>query len=159
MGWIQDLSQHDPYYITPVVMGVSMVVQQKMTPATGDPTQRRMMMMLPVVFTGFSVLFVSRLVDLWFGSTRTLIDPHGVTVSRRFLGVGLTRRVPSEDIEDLELKIGMQSKRTPYYDIHLRLRSGKTPRVGSSIREKRDAEWLVGAMRECLGRTAHVAAL
>ncbi len=62
MGWIQDLSQHDPYYITPVVMGVSMVVQQKMTPATGDPTQRRMMMMLPVVFTFFFLNLSSGLV-------------------------------------------------------------------------------------------------
>ena len=62
MGWIQDLSQHDPYYITPVVMGVSMVVQQKMTPATGDPTQRRMMMLLPVVFTFFFLNLSSGLV-------------------------------------------------------------------------------------------------
>ncbi len=62
MGWIQDLSQHDPYYITPVVMGISMVVQQKMTPATGDPTQRRMMMLLPVVFTFFFLNLSSGLV-------------------------------------------------------------------------------------------------
>ena len=62
MGWIQDLSQHDPYYITPVVMGVSMVVQQKMTPATADPTQRRMMMLLPVVFTFFFLNLSSGLV-------------------------------------------------------------------------------------------------
>ena len=62
MGWIQDLSQHDPYYITPIVMGISMVVQQKMTPATGDPTQRRMMMLLPVVFTFFFLNLSSGLV-------------------------------------------------------------------------------------------------
>ena len=62
MGWIQDLSRHDPYYITPVVMGISMVVQQKMTPATGDPTQRRMMMLLPVVFTFFFLNLSSGLV-------------------------------------------------------------------------------------------------
>ncbi len=53
MLWIQDLSQHDPYYITPIIMGVTMVIQQKMTPATGDPAQRRMMMMLPLVMTFF----------------------------------------------------------------------------------------------------------
>lgn len=51
--WIQDLSKADPYYVTPIVMGATMVAQQKMTPATGDPTQRRMMMMLPIVFTFF----------------------------------------------------------------------------------------------------------
>lgn len=62
MGWIQDLSRHDPYYITPVVMGASMVVQQKMTPAAGDPMQRRMMMLLPVVFTFFFLNLSSGLV-------------------------------------------------------------------------------------------------
>ncbi len=62
MGWIQDLSQQDPYYITPILMGVSMVVQQKMSPAAGDPTQRKMMMILPVVFTFFFLSFSSGLV-------------------------------------------------------------------------------------------------
>ena len=62
MGWIQDLSRHDPYYITPIVMGVSMVVQQKMTPSAGDPMQKRMMMLLPVVFTFFFLNLSSGLV-------------------------------------------------------------------------------------------------
>jgi YidC/Oxa1 family membrane protein insertase len=60
--WIQDLSKADPYYITPIVMGVTMVAQQKMTPATGDPTQRRMMMLLPVIFTFFFLNLSSGLV-------------------------------------------------------------------------------------------------
>jgi YidC/Oxa1 family membrane protein insertase len=62
IGWIQDLSRHDPYYVTPILMGVSMVVQQKMTPAAGDPTQRKMMMALPIVFTFFFLNFSSGLV-------------------------------------------------------------------------------------------------
>ena len=62
IGWIQDLSRHDPYYVTPILMGVSMVVQQKMTPAAGDPTQRKMMMLLPIVFTFFFLNFSSGLV-------------------------------------------------------------------------------------------------
>ena len=54
MLWIQDLSKHDPYYVTPIVMGVTMLLQQMMTPSPGqDPTQRRMMMVLPVMFTFF----------------------------------------------------------------------------------------------------------
>ena len=62
MFWIQDLSRHDPYYVTPVVMGVSMLAQQAMTPATGDPTQRRMMMFLPIIFTFFFLNLSSGLV-------------------------------------------------------------------------------------------------
>ncbi len=62
IGWITDLSLHDPYYVTPILMGASMVVQQKMTPAAGDPTQRKMMMALPIVFTFFFLSFSSGLV-------------------------------------------------------------------------------------------------
>ncbi|HSR69078.1 MAG TPA: membrane protein insertase YidC [Acidobacteriota bacterium] len=53
MLWIQDLSRPDPYYITPLVMGATMVGQQAMTPSMGDATQRKMMMFMPVVFTFF----------------------------------------------------------------------------------------------------------
>lgn len=51
-GWIQDLSQSDPYLITPLLLGVGMFLQQKLTPHPGmDKAQERIMMMMPVVFT------------------------------------------------------------------------------------------------------------
>jgi YidC/Oxa1 family membrane protein insertase len=49
--WIHDLSQRDPYYITPLMMGATMFWQQWMMPSTGDPSQRQMMMVMPFVFT------------------------------------------------------------------------------------------------------------
>jgi len=52
LGWIQDLSAHDPYYVTPVLMGVSQLWQQWMMPAAGvDPAQQKMMMFMPIMFT------------------------------------------------------------------------------------------------------------
>lgn len=45
-GWIQDLSAKDPYFVLPVLLGVGMVAQSAMTPATGDPAQRKLMMWL-----------------------------------------------------------------------------------------------------------------
>jgi len=63
--WIHDLSAKDPYYILPILMGLSMFVQQKMTPASPDPMQARMMMFLPVVFTVFFLSFPSGLVLYW----------------------------------------------------------------------------------------------
>ena len=48
--WIKDLSEHDPLYITPVLMGMTMFWQQKMTPSTADPAQQRIMMMMPLMF-------------------------------------------------------------------------------------------------------------
>jgi YidC/Oxa1 family membrane protein insertase len=63
--WIQDLSAKDPYYITPIIMGATMLVQQKMTPSMGDPMQQKIMMFMPVVFTFLFVNFPSGLVIYW----------------------------------------------------------------------------------------------
>jgi YidC/Oxa1 family membrane protein insertase len=49
--WIQDLSDKDPYYVTPIVMGLSYFLQQKLTPTSADPTQQKVMLMMPIVFT------------------------------------------------------------------------------------------------------------
>ncbi|PLX88869.1 MAG: protein translocase component YidC [Desulfuromonas sp.] len=63
--WLTDLSAKDPYYITPLVMGATMFLQQKMTPTTMEPMQAKMMMMMPVVFTFLFLNFPSGLVIYW----------------------------------------------------------------------------------------------
>ena len=63
--WITDLSDKDPYYVTPVIMGISMFIQQKMTPSQMDPVQQKMMLALPVVFTFMFLKFPSGLVLYW----------------------------------------------------------------------------------------------
>lgn len=62
--WIEDLSAKDPYYVLPILMGGSMLIQQRMTPA-GDPTQARMMMFMPIIFTFMFLSFPSGLVLYW----------------------------------------------------------------------------------------------
>jgi YidC/Oxa1 family membrane protein insertase len=66
--WIQDLAAADPYYISPILMGGSMFVQQWLTPTTGDPTQAKMMLIMPVVFTFMFLSFPTGLVIYWFFS-------------------------------------------------------------------------------------------
>lgn len=66
--WICDLAQHDPTYILPILMGVSMFVQQKMSPTVGDPRQARIMLVMPVVFTFMFLNLPSGLVLYWFVS-------------------------------------------------------------------------------------------
>lgn len=66
--WITDLSAKDPLYITPLVMGVSMFIQQKMTPTTGDPTQAKLMLLMPVIFTVMFLNFPSGLVIYWLAN-------------------------------------------------------------------------------------------
>ncbi|MCX5833879.1 MAG: membrane protein insertase YidC [Deltaproteobacteria bacterium] len=66
VGWIQDLSARDPYYITPVIMGATMFLQQKMSPPMGtDPMQQKIMLLMPVVFTALFLNFPSGLVIYW----------------------------------------------------------------------------------------------
>ncbi|MBI4824320.1 MAG: membrane protein insertase YidC [Nitrospirae bacterium] len=65
MLWVTDLSLKDPYYIMPIVMGATMVIQQKLTPSGGDPKQQKLMMFLPVIFTFLFLSFASGLVLYW----------------------------------------------------------------------------------------------
>jgi YidC/Oxa1 family membrane protein insertase len=60
--YIPDLSLKDPYYITPILMGVTMLIQQRMTPSVGDPMQAKMMMFMPVIMTAMFINFSSGLV-------------------------------------------------------------------------------------------------
>lgn len=63
--WLADLSSKDPLYITPIIMGITMFLQQWMAPAVGDPTQRKVMMLMPVIFTFLFLNFPSGLVLYW----------------------------------------------------------------------------------------------
>jgi len=66
MFWIQDLSAKDPYYITPIIMGATMFLQQKMSPQPGgDAMQAKLMMWMPVIFTFLFLNFPSGLVVYW----------------------------------------------------------------------------------------------
>jgi YidC/Oxa1 family membrane protein insertase len=67
-GWIRDLSAADPYYILPSVMGLTQFVQQKMTPAVGDPMQRRLFQFMPIFFTILFLGFPAGLVLYWLVS-------------------------------------------------------------------------------------------
>jgi YidC/Oxa1 family membrane protein insertase len=63
--WIRDLSAKDPIYITPLIMGATMVIQQKMTPTAADPAQAKMFMLMPIMFTFLFLNFPSGLVLYW----------------------------------------------------------------------------------------------
>lgn len=64
--WIKDLSQADPYYILPILMGLSMFLQQRLNPPPPDPLQAKIMMFMPVIFTVLFVGFPAGLMLYWF---------------------------------------------------------------------------------------------
>lgn len=65
LGWITDLSVKDPYYVLPIIMGVTMVLQTKLNPTPPDPMQAKIMLWMPIVFTGMFLFFPAGLVLYW----------------------------------------------------------------------------------------------
>ncbi|MGB5637752.1 MAG: membrane protein insertase YidC, partial [Sedimenticolaceae bacterium] len=80
--WIKDLSIKDPYFVLPVIMGISMFVQQKLNPPPPDPMQAKIMMALPLVFTGMFAFFPSGLVLYWVVNNLLSIAQQWVITKR-----------------------------------------------------------------------------
>lgn len=80
MLWINDLSTKDPYFVLPLLMGITMYIQQKLNPAPVDPIQAKVFMMLPFIFTVFFAFFPSGLVLYWLANnTITIIQQWYIT--------------------------------------------------------------------------------
>jgi YidC/Oxa1 family membrane protein insertase len=77
--WIKDLSVFDPYYVTPILMGVSWLWQQWITPSSADPMQQKMMLAMPVVFTVTFLWAPSGLAIYWFMNNLLAIGQQYVT--------------------------------------------------------------------------------
>jgi YidC/Oxa1 family membrane protein insertase len=78
-GWITDLSVQDPYYVLPIIMGATMVIQQKITPTTMDPTQAKVMLVLPVFMTFLFINFPAGLVLYWLTNNVLTIGQQVLT--------------------------------------------------------------------------------
>jgi YidC/Oxa1 family membrane protein insertase len=90
-GQIHDLSAHDPWFIWPILMGVTMFIQQKMTPSTADPMQQRIMLIMPVMMTGMFLWAASGLVIYW-----TVSNTWGILqqmLTNRLIGPTVVRTV------------------------------------------------------------------
>jgi YidC/Oxa1 family membrane protein insertase len=67
--WINDLSVRDPYFVLPLLMGAAMFFQTRLNPTPPDPTQARIMQIMPLIFTGFFAFFPAGLVIYWLTNT------------------------------------------------------------------------------------------
>jgi len=84
--WLNDLSTKDPYFVLPVLMGITMLVQQKLNPAPPDPMQAKIMMALPLVFTAMFAFFPSGLVLYWFTNNLLSIAQQWLITKRMEAG-------------------------------------------------------------------------
>jgi YidC/Oxa1 family membrane protein insertase len=90
-GWIKDLSVMDPYFVLPLIMGVTMYVQQMLNPAPPDPTQARVMKMMPIIFTVMFLWFPAGLVVYWI-TNNTLSILQQWLITRQIEGAGSAHR-------------------------------------------------------------------
>ena len=78
--WIHDLAAPDPFYVTPILMGASQVLQQKMMPMSGaDPVQQKMMLFMPILFTFLFITSPAGLALYWFASNVLVIGQQVLT--------------------------------------------------------------------------------
>jgi YidC/Oxa1 family membrane protein insertase len=82
LGWINDLSSMDPYFILPLIMGASMFFQQKLNPPPPDPMQAKIMQFMPIMFTFFFLWFPSGLVLYWVVNNLLSISQQWVITRR-----------------------------------------------------------------------------
>ena len=83
MFWVTDLSLQDPFYVLPILMGATMFIQQKITPNTMDPTQAKIMLVLPIGMTFLFINFPAGLVLYWM--TNNILTITQQLVTDRFL--------------------------------------------------------------------------
>jgi YidC/Oxa1 family membrane protein insertase len=80
LGWLEDLSAQDPFFILPVLYGITMKIQQSLNPPPIDPVQARVMQMFPIMFTFFFLFFPSGLVLYWIcNNTLSIIQQWFIT--------------------------------------------------------------------------------
>jgi hypothetical protein len=108
--------------------------------------------LFPIVFGLFQLILLYLVLELWLGVTRVTVDSSAVTVASGYVAPFRERRYAAAEIAEVTTKIGMQAGGRPYYDLTLVRSDGKRVTAASSIRDKREAEWLAGVVKEGLGR-------
>lgn len=96
--WIRDLSLKDPYYVLPILMGVTQIILQKMTPSTGEGAQKKMMYIMPVVITIFVANLPSGLTLYWAVSNVLQLG------QQRFINQSIYARKKEEEHQQKALK-------------------------------------------------------
>lgn len=78
--WIKDLASADPFHVLPIIMGITMLIQQRLNPAPPDPMQAKVMMFLPILFTGLFWNFPAGLVLYWIvNNTLSILQQWYIT--------------------------------------------------------------------------------
>jgi hypothetical protein len=88
---------------------------------------------------------------MWFRVTEVTAAREGVAIASGFGSVGEPRRIPAAEVAGVETGIGMQAGNTVYYSLTIVGKDGRRVNAGSGIRDKREAQWLAGLIRQAIG--------
>ena len=105
-----------------------------------------------IVFGLVNVLLVMGCFDMWFRSSRVTINGTSVRATKHWLFIGPTRTFDAGDIAQFEIKAGMTSGQTVFYNLQLVTRAGKRVTVGTGVPNQLEAGWLAKEMNRALGR-------
>ena len=108
-------------------------------------------MVFPIVTGLFGVLITLFALDLWLKVSRVTVASGTLTVASGYVTPGRERTLTTAEIADVGAAIGMQAGKSVYYDVVIRRKNGKKMTAGSSVRDKREAEWLAVTIKQTLG--------
>jgi hypothetical protein len=108
-------------------------------------------LVFPIVTGIFGLLILIGVLDLWLQVSRVTVDAGTLTWATGYLFPGRERTLHASEIADVIASIGMQAGTTAYYDVAVVRKTGKKIKVGHSVRDKREAEWLAGMLKKALG--------
>lgn len=91
--WIQDLSRPDPFYVLPILMGLSMIIQSRLNPEPPDPIQAKVMKIMPIAFSVFFFFFPAGLVLYWvINNVLSIAQQWTITRQLERAGLGAAKR-------------------------------------------------------------------
>jgi hypothetical protein len=105
---------------------------------------------VPIVTGLFGVIIAVLVLELWLRVSQVIVESGTLTVASGYVSPGRERRLAASDIADVVPAIGMQSGKTVYYDVVILRKDGKKTTAGSSMRDKREAEWLAATIKRSL---------
>jgi hypothetical protein len=108
-------------------------------------------LIFPVVTGLFAVLFLVAVLDLWLQVSRVTVHAGAVSWATGYITPGRERTVSASEIADVTARIGMQAGTTVYYDVVLVRKAGRKIKLGHSVRDKREAEWLAETIKKAIG--------
>jgi hypothetical protein len=107
--------------------------------------------LFPIVFGLLELLLIMGALQFWFGVSRVTADRDMLVVAQGYFYPGRERTIPTAEISEVSIKVGMQAGSRPYYDLTVVLKNDKQVTAGRALRDKREAEWLALTVRNALG--------